>query len=108
MEQEQILKGNKLIAEFMNFETSDAEIYTDYSISWNWLMPVVEKIRKIQLPKPSMIPISVVINNYGCVISDGCWFSTEIVSCTKTKNTDSLKLTYQAVVKFIEWYNKNK
>ena len=47
----QIIEGNKLIAEFMEFPTAETagRINDDaakYHSSWDWLMPVVEKIGK--------------------------------------------------------------
>ncbi len=48
------MKDNKLIAEFMGVETTDGLVFQDnnthefhpikYHTSWDWLMPVVEKI----------------------------------------------------------------
>ena len=57
MEQKQIIEGNKIIAEFMGktrrYETT-IEIFYDnlkYHSSWDWLMPVVEKIEGIDADK---------------------------------------------------------
>ena len=77
----------------------------EYHSRWDWLMPVVEKIRTIQLPLPSMIPVGVTIDNYGCRITDGCWNGSVIVSNTTTENPDVKELTYKTIVKFIKWYN---
>lgn len=51
MTQEQIIEGNKLIAEFMNLNDSEdfGKLYFEpiqmiYHESWNWTMPVVKKI----------------------------------------------------------------
>jgi len=80
MSNEEIIKGNKLIAEFMGVKSQNrkytnspndngVEIFfypipnTDqaflkaaselmYQESWDWLMPVVEKISKLNLPDP--------------------------------------------------------
>ncbi len=48
------MNNNKLIAEFMGVETTDGLVFQDnnthefhpikYHTSWDWLMPVVEKI----------------------------------------------------------------
>ncbi len=41
--------------------------------SWNMLMPVIEKIETIQLPAPSMTPVSVSIKGNSCRIFKGEW-----------------------------------
>jgi|SRR6185312_15737930 len=59
MKENEILEGNKLIAEFMgavfaetqiNIPSKDGQWYfiedLKYNYSWDWLMPVVEKIKK--------------------------------------------------------------
>lgn len=90
------VEKNKLIAEFMNakiaenryshessdyyFESSELEYHT----SWNWLMPVIEEITFIEYESP-------LIDN--------------IFSAIKSVNISN---TYDEVVKFILWYNKNK
>ena len=90
---------------YKTFASSDQY---DYHSSWNSLMSVIDKIRTIQLPSPSMIPVGVTIDNYGCRITDGCWNASEIVSKTKSENPNVKELTWKAVVEFIKWYNKNK
>ena len=125
LENENALATNKLIAEFMGEEVKRDCIvkYLDYNKcgmspkgethfpmkyhdDWNWLMPVVEKIRTIQLPTPSMIPVGVTIDNYGCRITDGCWNPSEIASNSDSENPDIKELTYKTVVEFIQWHNE--
>ena len=47
------MKNNKLIAEFMGDEHPLAEVTHEasyrYHTSWDWLMPVVEKIEKLEV-----------------------------------------------------------
>lgn len=52
-----------------------------YNISWNWLIPVVEKIEKMG-------------------------FITDILSTHLSKNSNILKSIYLTVVEFIKHYNK--
>jgi hypothetical protein len=99
-------ENNKMIAEFMGMEkerhadgrylfTTDIdelkgadtrfweELY--FHVSWDWLMPVVEKIEDY------------LTNNIGKVgYFDECL------------NSNDLEVKYQAVVEFINQYNKNK
>jgi len=88
------MNENKLIAEFMELETSDEcyfehltkkgntelthHILLQYHISWDWLMPVVEKIEQVNEGVPhQLLNISL--------------FS-------------SIDEVYQAVIEFIESY----
>ena len=105
------LENNKLIAEFMGIkqgsknynlmsegfmvtviDRTKASCIADelrFNISWDWLMPVVDKIEVIQ-------------KEMDCetIIQTGAkiW----------AKSNNKLEGTYKAVVEFIKWYNKNK
>lgn len=106
MEQEQIIQGNKLIAEFVrtaekqysddgdfidsqycNDNSSEANYYRwgdmRFSTSWDWIMPVVKKIQQIEL---SDFPKKKAIMN--------ALLDVEIESL------------YLAVVIFAQWYNE--
>lgn len=83
------MKDNKLIAEFMGEQPksilSKGKIYKDYSKSWDWLMPVVEKCLIGEAEQEGFICHD---------IYDGL---TNI----------SLSETHNAVVKFIKEYNND-
>lgn len=118
MTKEEILEGNKLIAEFLGY------VYVPYTVghsggnpgwvlknyklidrktpklflgrttkdllyhtSWDWLMPVVEKIEKT----------TAFVNIKGCLVN----ISTIVEVSAPTK----LEAVWLAVVEFIEWYN---
>jgi hypothetical protein len=97
-------ENNKLIAEFMGYETYEhtdnvairleegnglstdyGHVHTKYHTSWDWLMPVVYKIK---------------------------WL--EDIEEEKTEDIDAgltnalLEQTFEAVVEFIKFYNENK
>ena len=98
---------NKLIAEFMGYETYEhtdsvairlkegnefseelGHIHTKYHCSWDWLMPVVEKIRDMKgLTLPKTLD----------------WLSDWLM-----QPVESRKQIFEAVVEFIKWYNENK
>ena len=98
-----IEENNRLIAEFIEFDISRLENdgiietpkgwdYASYSLdelkfhtSFDWLMPVVSKCR--------------IESNS----EDSHWESIYY-----TLEECDLTVTYQAVIKFIEWYNENK
>jgi hypothetical protein len=111
---------NELIAEFMGripnthrknessapedyFETEAGKFgyweLNSYDTSWDWIMPVVEKIESIVT--------EVEICNSTCVISngtpqgDGGKFYETIVDSYGTSKIDA---TYKAIVDFIKWY----
>lgn len=115
---EEILEGNKLIAEFMGCEfghgfwagagdyffpgnTATAS-ELKYHSSWDWLMPVVEKIEKV-----------------GCVVQ--IWKSNA-AGCKITKigsrhekpksftieGNSLIEAVYETVVDFIKWHNTNQ
>ena len=104
MTQEQIEQGNKLIAEFMG-ATQDSDDLSDwwggimfphgydrtfalkYHSSWDWLMPVVEKILKIAHEN--------MLNEWECE------FANRFLSCNITA-------IYLLCIEFIKWHNANK
>jgi hypothetical protein len=113
-----ITESNKLIAEFMGvlggnpyeypqFERlvdtgsgygwSDLYNHTQlkYHTSWDWLMPVVEKIEGMGF--------YVRIAGEDCTISKNSKFSA-ITTFSGMKK----EATYKAVVEFIKWCNENK
>jgi len=107
MKTEEIINGNKLIAEFMGgvYETKEQPIpYFEniefagpypsnedlkYHTSWDWLMPVVRKI--VELCCDS--------DNYDLFMSD------HYTSILDTIPIAIIEDAYKVVVEFIEWYN---
>ena len=104
------MEGNKLIAEFMGAEwhkdffkdvciISPSNISYKFHTSWDWLMPVIEKIKILVMEDDS----------------DELYNSEEWDNITHTLVqilfVDSLHLeiksVYQAVVEFIKDYNQN-
>ena len=114
--------SNILIAEFMrlDYESNPREFeiqrclnnglikkpFIDslkYDASWNWLMPVIEEIEKLNC--------RVDIFSTACQLEDFRDFGItegfpkiwdKIIGGTK------IEATYLAVIKFIKWYNENK
>ena len=121
------MKDNKLIAEFMGFTNDETnnlgviwydneetylmissrfensncfdENQLNFHKSWDWLMPVVEKIESLGY--------NIHIRDCDCVIYNWTDKSTD-----KLLNIESGKgkrdSTYKAVVEFIKYYNKTK
>lgn len=116
------IEGNKLIALFMGATISDKGIVLlkewhdnhkfcevsdlKYHSSWDWLMPVVEKITRIPLPykqddgrQDTHWP-----RTFGMLDE---WGNPMFrFNCGKLFTADTLiEATYKAIVDFIEWYN---
>ena len=100
MTQEQIVEGNKLIAEFMSdfilLTKDEAIVVRDrktlcFHSSWDWLMPVIDKIR-------SMNEYSGFVDHTSSIVDEGGVYI----------NTKFIENTWKDVVEFIKWYNVNK
>lgn len=109
MLEQEILEGNKLIAEFMTGKSKKSKVFFDlnccandlkYHSSWDWLMPVVEKIE--------LDNSAVVINNNECMIVHYGKPDESIekdFSKTFTSGNTKIETTWIAVVEFIKFYN---
>ena len=82
-------ENNKLIAEFMGKEIYQKHHESNYHYSWDWLMPVINKIRSMD----STYEVEEV-GKYDC---DNEMSHYEF----------DLELTYESVVEFIKEYNNN-
>ncbi len=92
-------ESNKLIAEFMGEEIGHADttcglilfnrVWTrpKYNNSWDWLMPVIDKIFNIPL-----------LNGY---------FQIKYIKESLSLSVD-IESTYNEVIDYIKWYNLNK
>ena len=103
------MKDNKLIAEFMDYThvllpvSVGLEYYfgdeMEYHSSWDWLMPVVEKIFSLGYDyeiKPRYMVIKERLS------------SEVLVSKCFVYDKSQKEIIYDAVVEFINEYNKNK
>ena len=107
-------ENNKLIADFMGYKTDEYGMYSKengrgffkstkdnkgktFDTSWDWLMPVVERIEEVAS--------GVTIYRKGCHINEVGSFSGSI---NGFNHSSKIEQTYKAVVEFIKWYNENK
>jgi hypothetical protein len=97
----EVFEGNKLIAEFMGYDYKRKFLQSwfedpilQYHTSWNWLMPVVEKIEDMSYELRKDAAECSLFNfetQHYIVVSGG-----------------GIKAIHQLVVEFIKWYNKSK
>lgn len=152
---EATIANNKLIAEFMQLEqhgdyfhiedenlmeitgcekgevTSLGYLFTPelmkFHTSWDWLMPVVEKIEQLSVSvlenedelhdkRKVEYQFTVCIENEQCMIhvdifpqyygTDTDFFKT-YDCCNRENGVTKIQATYKAVVEFIKWFNEN-
>jgi len=90
---------NQVIAYFMG------EKYKTYHISWDFLMPVIERIENTPFQNNlyNSEGYSVEINACFCRISED-----PITTISIGKGGSKIEATYKAVVGFIKWHNLKK
>lgn len=104
-----IEENNKLIAEFMGYEElrvavsnhiHDKEPLKElkYHTSFDWLMPVVEKIEGLGYDTELVYRLD--DGGHCFYINDSPIFSSQMGG--------KKEATYTVVIEFIKWYNKNK
>ena len=124
MTNEEIIEGNKLIAEFMGgkfrkskdkntlnkyFDLKDKGYFyyeneIRYHTSWDWIMPVLEKIE--QLGCIIEISYSLVCMCRICVIGIKHEKAFNIIN-DNNGGLEPIIAIYKSVVEFIKWYNQN-
>ena len=113
---------NKLIAEFMGLPINKYHESTwpenmKYHLSWNELMPVVDKIVKIKLESikenedDNRIKIEIYYPHCelfvgGIYSHDGCWEGCRFNVGFYTN--EAINNAWQLVIQFVQWYNKTK
>jgi len=99
-------ESNKMIAEFMgNMHDGDVIHEELYDVSWDWLMPVVEKIEKNKYVDEFNINWDSLGEKHHCEITNTQKFTFETI---RIYADSKIEAVYEAVVEFIKWYNKNK
>lgn len=125
MKTNEILQGNRILAEFMEYEAESqfgtmrwhtgfnyeecgdswTDLYEDgelrFHLSWDWLMPVVEKIESLGYA---------VLICYARVVIECCVMSDKTVIYKNDNNSiPKIKNAFLACVEFAKWYkNQSK
>lgn len=131
MNEQEILDGNKLIAEFEGaiihkgtgnnsehtYATYPLEGEFDgatkkitslfYNCDWNWLMPVVEKIENLEEVDCSFF---IVCNECDIAFTHKCFEDGREIDAPsfRQKTSNKIESTWLAVVEFVKWHNQNK
>jgi len=111
MTDKEILENNKLIANFYDTYLTVKYITTTvqqhisnykdlrFHESWDWLMPVIIKIEKLGFSVDTKYCHCIIINGLNC---------DKYININTLKES-KIKAVYEAIIKFIKWYNeKNK
>ena len=135
MKEEEIKIGNELIAKFLDWKekwpdddyiayylpkfwagefciTQDFDSLEPFQMlfhsSWDWLMPVIEKIDTIEDSLNGKF--GVYISSNRCTIQSTKLFMSDSNKryYSQTYADTKFEATYKVVVKFIKWYNKYK
>lgn len=114
METEKIKEGNRVIAEFMGMKRHNHASYItwehekgkhifesvlQYNSSWDWLMPVVEKIESLGY--------IFAMQSNTVVITSPKSKKPHYKNLYKNDGIKKIECVFIAIVAFINWYNQN-
>lgn len=138
MSKDEIIEGNKLIADFLGCNIDASERYSkpwyseiggrffgyedclQFDEKWDWLMPVIEKIEALEVQGTERTTIDdntemtysfiFVINGFQCTIDRDAHNGTEqdFLNLYDCRNKNKIESTYKAVIAFIIWYKQIK
>jgi len=119
MSENEIIEGNRLIANFLGFQYNSQKTYLNqkYHSSWDWLMPVVNKIENIgsiveihgtrhALEKINLHSCRIHYSVFNTVTDKYVADETVLFKYNTKFNISKINCVYEAVVEFIKWYNK--
>lgn len=121
MSMQDVVTGNSLIAGFMGMQKTDLGWY-DYEEtlpfemdntfdglffhkSWDWPMPVVEEIGLRKFSDRDFMGIVTIFSINRTAIQ--CYHKQQLIQTIDEMDVSGISATYNAVVKYIDWYNKN-
>ena len=97
-------ENNKLIAEFMGKEIYQKYHESNYHCSWDWLMPVIEKIESLSDTKGDFYRFTITMYDASIKGTD-----IEILGDAYYEGSEQkIVSTYQAVLEFIKYYNNGE
>ena len=93
-----------------HFENVQETVYLDdmkFDSSWDWLMPVVEKIESLERLGGIVTIVQGQCKITSRMAGDHSVYSTKSYYMEKGAQ-GKLQATYEAIIEFISWYNKQK
>lgn len=137
MKKQEIIKGNRIIAGFMMkdgklqtptmiytcnkknptideiTEVSDFFDYMEYQSSWDWLMPVIEKVCKTEIGDKRQVIFDLYPSSESAFLQvrqQENMLSYPIVRYYPEEHNDIsyIQQAYEAVIEFIKWYNEQQ
>ena len=124
MKNKEIIEGNKLIAEFMELKIKHGGIgnlYTcpetglpttekelDYHLSWDWLIPVMQKIGTLGFRVTLGFDEKAYLNSISIKDNSTDTYIDEDYEDRDYEIESDTHLAWFNVVNFIKWYNENK
>ena len=79
-----------------------------FSTSWDWLMPVVEKIESLDLDKILPSYGNIILRTYSKYYSRFESINSQSLHFPDVYGKTKILSIYNAVVEFIKWFDKNK
>lgn len=123
-EKEEVMTDNELIAEFMRWrktttgymvpntypiidgydtgETEFTDEFLEFDTRWDWLMPVVDRIHKMD----KMVCINFYTESNTVVSKIYSWGLGDDVHQKEFESESAIKSVYDAVVNFIKWHEQ--
>lgn len=102
------MEGNEVIARFMNYTNphDPNHVLLKYHTSWDWLMPVVEKISQMRCSSDNLFDHDTFYpRTFGMLSPEGRKPMVRLNRCEVYEEDTLIEATYKAVVSFIDWYN---
>jgi len=120
LKSEEVYEGQKLIANFMSLhikEVNYGNVYCygdnvylpnelEYYKSWDWIMPVIDKINGLGKEFSFAIfktYVSLTVEKGGKMYKDFSFAYSEYITAEQT----GLEAAFKLVIKFLDWYYKN-
>jgi hypothetical protein len=101
---EEIIEGNIVIAKFMGHLFLDAP--KQYHFSWDWLMPVIEKIEDLDFNERVSHTYSIEITGNGTTAYKNLYSDNDHIISRHNIHNNRLRCTWLVVIDFIQWYNE--
>lgn len=119
MTEKEIIEGNRFFAEFITGQSKESKVFFDlnctvnelkYHSSWDWLMPVVEKIEHLYADETSLPRFTISSHDCNFAVSYPRKYKSWIVGCyskspEKIKANSKIEAAWKVALEFIKWYN---